>query len=180
MQTVADVVKWGRSSNKRCNERICKEMSKKTNILFICHGNICRSTMAEFVFKDMVNKLGRASEFHIQSAATSREAIGSDTHYGTKDVLTEKGIPFTKRKAVQVIGDDYYKYDYLICMDQNNLRNLDRIIGDDSAKKVHLLLEYAGMNRDISDPWYTGNFDATYRDIVMGCEALLVKISDKN
>lgn len=143
------------------------------NILFICHGNICRSTMAEFVFRDMVNKRGLGSQFHIESAATSREEIGSDTHSGTKRKLTEKGIPFHKRAARQVTKKDYEYYDYLICMDANNLRNLKRIIGNDVENKVHLLLKFAGRTDDIADPWYTGNFDETYDDIIKGCTGLL-------
>lgn len=145
-------------------------------ILFICHGNICRSTMAEFVFKDMVAKEGWADQFYIESAATSREEIGNDTHPGTKRKLTKVGIPYTKRKARQVTKQDYDTYDYLIIMDQENQRGLNRIIGADSDKKVFKLLDFAGQNRDIADPWYTGNFDETYDDVVEGCQALLEKL----
>ena len=152
-----------------------------TKILMICHGNICRSTMAEFVMKDMVNKAGLADEYYIESAATSREEIGNDTHPGTKRKLTEVGIPFTKRKARQVTKKDYDEFDYLVIMDQNNLRNLNRIITDDPENKVFKLLDFAGKNRDIADPWYTGNFDETYDDVVEGCQALLdyLENSDK-
>lgn len=145
-------------------------------ILFICHGNICRSTMAEFVFKDLVAKEGWADQFYIESAATSREEIGNDTHPGTKRKLTEVGIPYTKRKARQVTKQDYDTYDYLIIMDQENKSGLNRIIGADSDKKVFKLLDFAGQNRDIADPWYTGNFDETYDDVVEGCQALLEKL----
>lgn len=145
-------------------------------ILFICHGNICRSTMAEFVFKDLVAKEGWADQFYIESAATSREEIGNDTHPGTKRKLTEVGIPYTKRKARQVTRQDYDTYDYLIIMDQENQSGLNRIIGADSDKKVFKLLDFAGQNRDIADPWYTGNFDETYDDVVEGCQALLEKL----
>lgn len=141
----------------------------------ICHGNICRSTMAEFVMKDLVNKRGIAKEFYIASAGTSREEIGSDTHRGTKKKLNEMGIPYARREAVQVTRADYNKYDYLICMDKSNVRNLERIIGEDTQKKVSLLLGYAGGNRDIADPWYTGNFDETYRDVEEGCLALFIE-----
>lgn len=142
-------------------------------ILMICHGNICRSTMAEFVMKDMVRKAGLENKYYIESAATSREEIGNDTHPGTKRKLTEVGIPYTKRRARQVTKNDYAEYDYLVIMDQNNLRNLNRIIGEDPDNKVFKLLEFAGKSRDIADPWYTGNFDETYDDVVEGCQALL-------
>ncbi len=145
-------------------------------VLMICHGNICRSTMAEFVLKDLVKKRGLDDNFVIASAATSRDEIGSDTHHGTKSKLRKEGIPFEKRSAVQVVKGDYDGYNYLICMDKNNLRNLARIITADPQNKISLLLEFAGENRDIADPWYTGDFDATYRDVVCGCEAFLRKV----
>ena len=150
-----------------------------TKILMICHGNICRSTMAEFVMKDMVNKAGLTDEYYIESAATSREEIGNDTHPGTKRKLTEVGIPYTKRKARQVTKKDYDEFDYLVIMDQNNMRNLNRIITDDPENKVFKLLDFAGKNRDIADPWYTGNFDETYDDVVEGCQALLDYLENK-
>lgn len=142
-------------------------------ILFICHGNICRSPMAEFVMKDMVKKAGRESDFLIESAATSREEIGNDVHRGTKAKLTEKGIPFEKRKARQVRREDYEEFDYLILMDRENRRWLSGIINTDPEDKVHMLLEFAGKDRDIADPWYTGNFDETYADVAEGCKAFL-------
>ncbi len=147
-----------------------------TKILMICHGNICRSTMAEFVLKDMVNKLGFSDNFVINSAGTSREELGSDTHYGTRQKLTEMNIPFSKRSARLVTKSDYNDYDYLICMDKNNVRNLMNIVGSDPLNKVSLLLDFAGSSSDIADPWYTGNFDTTYDDIVCGCEAFLKSI----
>ncbi len=149
-----------------------------TKVLMICHGNICRSPMAEFVLRYMVNEKGIGSEFEIASCATSREEIGNDIHYGTKAVLKEKGIPFHKREARQVTKKDYEYYDYLICMDLNNIRNLKRIVGDDKNKKIHTLLEFAGMDRDIADPWYTGDFNTTYKDVVLGCAEFL-KYLDK-
>ena len=142
-------------------------------ILFICHGNICRSTMAEFVMKDLVHKAGLDEEFLINSAGTSTEELGSDTHYGTKAKLREVGIPFTKRHAVQVKKSDYAKYDYLIVMDEENLRNLRYIIGEDTEHKVYKLLSFIGLTRDVKDPWYTGNFDETYNDVSKGCKGLL-------
>lgn len=143
------------------------------NILFVCHGNICRSTMAEFVMKDLVHKAGREEEFHIQSAATHRDEIGSDTHYGTKEILKLKGVPFTPRHAVQMVKADYEKYDLIIGMDSENMTYIKRIIGEDTKNKVHLLLSFAGEKRSVADPWYTGDFDKTYDDVVKGCTALL-------
>ena len=143
------------------------------NILFVCHGNICRSTMAEFVMKDLVGKAGREEEFHIQSAATHRDEIGSDTHYGTKEILKLKGVPFTPRHAVQMVKADYEKYDLIIGMDSENMTYIKRIIGEDTENKVHLLLSFAGEKRSVADPWYTGDFDKTYDDVVKGCTALL-------
>lgn len=143
------------------------------NILFVCHGNICRSTMAEFVMKDLVRKAGREEEFNIQSAATHRDEIGSDTHYGTKEILKLKGVPFTPRHAVQMVKADYEKYDLIIGMDSENMTYIKRIIGEDTENKVHLLLSFAGEKRSVADPWYTGDFDKTYDDVVKGCTALL-------
>ena len=141
-------------------------------ILFICLGNICRSPMAEFVMKDLVRRAGEEAQFVIASAATSREKIGNDTHYGTRRILDEKHIPYTRRAAVQLTRADYEKYDLLIGMDTANLRGIERITGGDPQHKVHLLLEFAGENRSIADPWYTDNFEETYRDVLCGCEAL--------
>ena len=140
-------------------------------ILFICHGNICRSPMAEYVMKDMVRKAGCEAEFEIASAATSREEIGNDIHRGTKAKLREQGIAFEKRQARQVTKKDYEEFDYLILMDRENKRGLSRIISADPYNKVHMLLGFAGKDRDIADPWYTGNFDETYEDVVAGCQA---------
>ena len=152
----------------------------KIKVLFICHGNICRSTMAEFVFKDMVDKRGLADSFYIASAATSREEIGNDTHYGTKRKLDEMGIPYTKRGAVQMTKADYKEYDYIIGMDRHNILNISRIIGSDPEGKVNRLLDFGAKPRDIADPWYTGNFDITYDDVVEGCEALLQYILEND
>ena len=143
-------------------------------ILFICHGNICRSPMAEMVFKDMVRKQHLESMFYIDSAATSREEIGNGVHYGTRRKLQQVGIPCSDHIAVQVTKSDYEKYDYLIVMDSYNIRNLMRIIGDDPKNKVHMLLDFTQRKgQSIADPWYTGNFDETYQDVVEGCEGLL-------
>lgn len=142
-------------------------------ILFVCHGNICRSTMAEFVMKELVRQKGLSYEFYIASAATSREEIGNDTHWGTKEKLRQEGIPFTKRKAVQLTKHDYDIYDYIIGFDRENDDEIRRICGPDTEKKVYSLLSFAGIDRDVADPWYTGNFDKTYEDVNMGCHALL-------
>ena len=146
--------------------------------MFVCHGNICRSTMAEFVMKDLVRKTGLADKFIINSSATSREEIGSDIHYGTKAKLREMGIPYTKRRAIQMTKADYDMYDYIIVMDNNNLYNLKYIIGEDTEHKVYKMMSFVGENRDVKDPWYTGNFDETYLDINKGCRALLEQLKD--
>ena len=144
-----------------------------TRILFVCHGNICRSPMAEFVMKDMVRRAGRENDFLIESAATSREELGNDMHYGTRQKLLEMGIPFSRRAARQIRADDYDKYDFLVAMDDENVYYMNRCWAPDSERKIVRLLAFAGKTRDIADPWYTGNFDQTYDDIVEGCTAFL-------
>ncbi len=146
-------------------------------ILFICHGNICRSTMAESVLSHMVSQRGLSNDFHIASAATSREEIGNPPHHGTVRKLREVGVPVVPHRAVQMTKKDYEAYDYLIGMDDWNIRNMQRITGGDPQNKIYKLLEFANSTRDIADPWYTGNFDVTYDDIMEGCEALLKKLS---
>lgn len=148
-------------------------------ILFICHGNICRSPMAEFVMKDLVSKRGLRHIFEIASAATSTEEIGNDVHRGTRQILAEHEVPCGHRKAVRVTPDDYFYYDFLILMDQNNFKNLKRIIPEDPAQKVHFLLDFAKVQGDIADPWYTGNFEVTYQDVLRGCEGLLNYLTQK-
>ena len=150
-----------------------KEKRKMIKILFICHGNICRSTMAEYVMKDLVKKANLESSFYIDSAGTSNEEEGNPVHYGTQNKLREEGIPCGNHRARQMTRRDYEEYDYLISMEQWNIRNINRIIRKDPEHKVHLLLEYSNQPRDIADPWYTGNFDATYADVKEGCEAFL-------
>lgn len=142
-------------------------------VLFICHGNICRSPMAEFVFRDMAAKRGLAGEFSVASAATSTEEIGNPVHPGTVKKLRACGIPVEDRRAVQMTRADYSRYDYLIGMDGRNLMNMRRITGGDPARKLFRLLDFSKRPGDIADPWYTGNFHETYDDIVEGCRALL-------
>ena len=150
-----------------------------TKILFVCHGNICRSPMAEFVMKDIVKKAGRSDEFYIASCATSTEEIGNPVHHGTRRKLAEVGISCDGKRAVQLTKSDYNKYDYIIAMDEMNIRNIMRIIKSDPEGKVSLLLSHAGMSGSIADPWYTGNFDDTYRDVLLGCKALFNEIVSK-
>lgn len=145
-------------------------------ILFVCHGNICRSPMAEFVLKDLVKKRGLENNFFIASAATSTEALGCRVHRGTREKLSEFGISTDGKTAVQLTKSDYLEYDYLIAMDSYNIRNMLPIIGKDSENKVYKLLEFADSGSDIADPWYTDNFDDTYNDILRGCEGLLKKL----
>ena len=152
----------------------------RIKILFVCHGNICRSTMAQFVFQDMVNKRGLKDKFYINSAATSREEIGNGPHYGTVSKLRQVGVPVLKHHAVQMTRQDYEDYDFLIGMEHFNLRNMKRITGGDPDGKMHLLLDFSEHPRDIADPWYTGNFDETYRDVVEGCEALLSYLQENS
>ncbi len=143
-------------------------------ILFICHGNICRSTMAEFVLKDLVKKKGL--DWEIASAATSREELGNDIHWGTKAKLTEKGIPFTSRRARLMTQEDYNHYDLLIGMDRRNMINMRRFYQNDPQNKLRLLLDYTERGGDIADPWYTGDFDPTFKDVLEGCEGLIKKV----
>ena len=147
-------------------------------ILFVCHGNICRSPMAEFILKQMVTIRGIADQFYIASAATSTEeiwnGIGNPVYPPAREALKKHGISCDGKRAIQVTLKDYDIYDYLIVMDTNNLRNLNRIIGGDPEGKVSLLLDYAGRKgQSIADPWYSGNFEVTYRDIVEGCTGFL-------
>lgn len=136
-------------------------------VMFVCHGNICRSTMAEFLFRDMIEKMGLGDEFFIASSATSREEIGNGVHYGTRKILDRFNIDYSKKRAVQLTKEDFNKYDYFIGMDDANIRNMTRILG--SGEKVFKFLEFAGNKGDIADPWYTGNFEETYCDVIKGC-----------
>lgn len=142
-------------------------------VLFICHGNICRSPMAQFVFQDMVNKRGLADHFTIDSKATSTEELGNSPHPGTVRKMNELGIPMIPHRASQLNRRDYEEYDYFIGMDTWNMRNINRIFGGDPEGKVYKFLSFGSDGRDIADPWYTGNFDETYEDVLEGCEGFL-------
>ena len=145
-------------------------------ILFVCHGNICRSPMAEFVMKDMVNREGLAENFEINSAATSTEEIGNPVYPPAREELLKHGISCEGKTARRMTKGDYDYYDYIIGMDRWNIRNIEKIVGNDKDGKISLLLSYAGIDRDISDPWFTGNFGATWNDVVKGCTGLLEHI----
>ena len=146
-------------------------------ILFICHGNICRSPMAEFVMKDLVRKAGADTEFFIASAATSTEEIGNPVYQPARRKLAEHGIGCSGKTARQLRREDYDRFDLLIGMDGANLRNMRRICGGDPEGKLSLLLDWAGRSGDVADPWYTGDFEATWRDVAAGCAALLAYLS---
>ena len=145
-------------------------------VMFICHGNICRSPMAEFIFKDMVQKHHLSDRFLIASAATSTEEIwngvGNPVYPPAKAELAKHGISCEGKRAIQLKKEDYNKYDLLIGMDFANIRNMHRILGGDPDGKIKLLLEYAGMSKEVADPWYTGNFDATERDVLKGVKGI--------
>ncbi len=149
-------------------------MDKKIKILFVCHGNICRSPMAEFVMRDMIKKRGLDGKIVTASAATSTEEIGNPVHSGTRRKLREHGISTDGKYAVQLTKSDYDKYDYLIGMDSANIRNMKRITGGD--EKIVRLLDLTDEPKDVADPWYTGDFDTTYNDVVKGCKVLLEKL----
>lgn len=142
-------------------------------IIFVCHGNICRSPMAEFVFRHMVEEKNLSDKFSIASSATSREEIGNSVHSGSKRKLREVGISCEGKTAVQLTRKDYEIYDYILCMESYNIKNALRIVGNDEEGKIHRLLDFTTHPRDIADPWYTGNFDETYKDIKEGCAAFL-------
>ena len=142
-------------------------------IMFVCHGNICRSPMAEFVMKDLVKKAGLENEFVIASSAVSAEELGNHVYPPAKKVLKEHGISVGDKHAELLTRRDYDLYDLLIAMDTSNLRNIDRIIRSDPEGKVHLLMSYAGKSASVADPWYTGDFETAYNDISEGCEGLL-------
>ena len=148
------------------------------NVMFVCLGNICRSPMAEFVFKDYVKKMGKENEFYIESSGTSNEEFGNPVHYGTVRKLNDEGIRMTERTARKLTKEDYEKFDYILGMEERNVYSIYGIVGNDRAGKVARLLDYSSKPRDIADPWYTGNFDKTYTDIVEGVEAFYEYLVD--
>lgn len=147
-----------------------------TKLLFICHGNICRSPMAEFIMKNLVRKAALSERFEISSAATSTEEIGNPVYPPARRKLAEHGIDCSGKQARQLTSADYDRYDLLIGMDQENLRNMRHICGGDDGEKMHLLMEYTNRPGDVADPWYTRDFDATWRDVEAGCKGLLTSL----
>lgn len=150
----------------------------KIKVLFVCHGNICRSPMAEFLMKDYVNKKGVSQNFIIESAATSSEEEGNPVHFGTKKILSSLGIDCSRKRARQVRIEDYEHFDYIIGMDEYNIRNLKKVFKD-KDNKIFSLLDFTDLKRDIKDPWYTGNFTETYQDIQLGIEGFFQYLSIK-
>ena len=148
-------------------------------ILFVCHGNICRSPMAEFVMKDMVRKAGLENQFHIASAATSGEELGNPVYPPARRKLAEHGIDCSGKTARRLRKSDYTQYDLLIGMDQANLRNMHRMCGGDPEGKLHLLLDFTNRPGNVADPWYTGDFEATWQDVEQGCQGLLHELAQK-
>ena len=146
-------------------------------VLFLCHGNICRSPMAEFILKALVRSYGIQDQFHIESAAVSSEEIGNPIYPPARRCLSQHGVQFDpEKRARKVTPQDYGRFDRIICMDSSNIRLLRRIIPDDPQGKVHLMMSYTGMGRDVADPWYTGDFETTFQDILEACEAMLGQI----
>ena len=145
-------------------------------ILFVCHGNICRSTMAQFVMEELVRRAGREDEFVIDSAATSSEELGNPPHHGTVAKLRAEGVPVGRHRARRMRREEYDSWDHIVYMDAENARGLARILGGDPDGKVSRLLDWTARPCDVADPWYTGDFDATYRDVLAGCEALLAAL----
>ena len=155
-------------------------MSKMIKILFVCHGNICRSPMAEFVMKDLVKKAGLEKHFEVASAATHTDAIGSPVYPPARRMMAAHGIDCTGKTARLITKGDYSRWDYLIGMDSANFRNMHRIFGGDPQGKISLLMDHTGVRRDVADPWYTGDFEATWDDVLAGCTALLEALKDHN
>ena len=151
-------------------------MKEPIKVLFICHGNICRSPMAEFVMKKLVSDAGLADRIYIESAATSTEELGNSVYPPARKKLTSVGINCDGKTARQMRKDDYQKFDYLIGMDSANIRNMRRIAGGDPDGKIYKLMTFAGSDKDVADPWYTRNFDITYEDVLEGCTALLEQL----
>ena len=158
---------------------LLKEIGMMVRVLFICHGNICRSPMAEFILKDMIRRDGLESKIFVESAAATTEEIGNDMYPPAKRKLKEKGIPFQSRRARIMTKKDYESFDLIVGMDEENRRDMCRICGRDKDGKISLLMDWADSSRDVADPWYTGNFEATYQDLITGCTALLKKVKER-
>ena len=156
-----------------------REDENMIRVCFVCHGNICRSTMAQYIAQHLVTQSGMESNFYIDSAATSREEIGNPVHYGTRRKLEAEGIFCGDHRARQLKKSDYDEFDFLIGMDTQNIRNMYRILGEDPEQKVYKLLDFTERKGDIADPWCTGNFDLTYRDVLDGCRGLLKFIEEQ-
>lgn len=153
------------------------------NILFVCYGNICRSPMAEMIFKDLIYKNSKRYKFSCASRATSMEELGNDIYPAAKEILLQKGVNVERHKASQLVKSDYEKYDYFIVMEERNKKDVLKIIGEDPKNKIHLLMEYTATPKDIADPWYTGDFVTAFKEIYAGCTALynfLLKKEDYN
>lgn len=148
-----------------------------TKILFVCHGNICRSPMAESIMSYLAGEAGAVLD--VESAATSYEEIGNSVHPGTVKKLREKGVPLIPHRALRMTGADYDRFDLLVGMDSANIRNMERICGGDLEGKMIRILDWTDSPRDVADPWYTGDFEATYKDVLEGCRAILDRITDK-
>ena len=149
-----------------------------TKILFVCHGRICRSPMAEYFMKDLVRREGREEQFEIASAATSRSEIGNDVYPSARKTLFGHGVSCPRRAARQLTRKDFDEYDLVIGMDSENLAGMRHICGDGDARKIHLLMDFTDHPGDVADPWYTRDFEATWRDVSCGCRCLLKQISD--
>ena len=164
----------------RRNTGLMRSYKKMTKILFICHGNICRSPMAEFLMKELVRQAGQAEAFCIASAATSAEELGNPVYPPVRRKLAEHGIDCSGKTARQLTRRDYEDWDLLIGMDEENMAGMRRLFGGDPEGKLHMLLEYAGLHQGVADPWYTRDFDAAWQDVTVGCTALLNRLSRRN
>ena len=148
-------------------------------ILFVCHGNICRSPMAEFVMKDLIEKAGLSDQFYVESAATSTEEIGNEIYPPAKQKLAEHNISCKGKTARQLTRRDYQRFDLLIGMDTWNIRNITRMCGGDPDGKIRMLMDYTNRPGDVADPWYTGDFEATWQDVLLGCQCLLDNLQQR-